>query len=185
MTRKRQSGAERAAAAAARAEAERQRLHEQDQERAHAEALAAMAPPAPEPSPVLRWCEYDRQTGRILVSREMPRDEFNEDLIADGVAAVETDLMVDPRLAYVLDGAIVARPDLPGFDRAEIRADGADAARHVLPALMTVFVDGVPHGPTAEVEIVSEMPATYRIEIRHFPFRDFAAEIVALPAEPA
>ena len=143
-----------------------------------------MEPPAPPPPAAIRWIECEPATGRILVSREMPRDEFSEALIPEGVQAIETDLHVDPLLAYVVEGAVVARPDLPSFDKVEIRADGEDAATLVLPEPMIVAVDGVPHGPTDRIEIASPMPSTYRVTITHFPFRDFAADIVAHPVEP-
>lgn len=185
MARQRKGAAQRVAEAAERAEIAAQDQHRQEQDRALAEARAAMAPPPPPPPAAVRWIECEPATGRILVSREMPRDEFSEDLISDGVLAIETDLHVDPTLAYVVDGAVVARPDLPAFDKVEIRADGEDAATLVLPEPMIVAIDGVPHGPTDRIEIVSPMPATYRVTIQHFPFRDFAADIVALPVEPA
>lgn len=184
MARQRKSAAQRAAEAAARAETAAQERHRQEQEAAQALALAAMEPPPPPPPAAIRWIECDPLIGRILVSREMPRDEFSEDLIADDVQAIETDLHVDPTLAYVVEGAIVARPDLPAFDKVEIRADGEDAATLVLPESMIVAIDGVPHGPTDRIEIASPMAATYRVTIQHFPFRDFAADIVALPVEP-
>lgn len=185
MARKRESAADPAAEEGARAEFAAQEQHRQEQEAARALALDAMEPPPPPPPAAIRWIECEPATGRILVSREMPRDEFSEDLIPDGVLAIETDLHVDPTLAYVADGAVVARPDLPAFDKVEIRADGEDAATLVLPEPMIVAIDGVPHGPTDRIEIVSPMPATYRVTIQHFPFRDFAADIVALPVEPA
>lgn len=185
MAQKRKSAAERAAEAAARAELARQEQHQQEQQAALAEALAAMEPPLPPPPAAIRWIECEPATGRIVVSREMPRDEFSEDLIPDDVQAIETDLHADPRLAYVVDGAVVARPELPAFDKLAIRADGEDAASLVLPEPMIVAIDGVPHGPTDRIEIASPMAATYRVAIAHFPYRDFAADIVAIPAEPA
>ncbi len=184
MARKRKSAADRAAEADSRAELARQERHQQQQEEALAAALTAMAPPPPPPPAAIRWIECEPATGRILVSREMPRDEFSEDLIPDGVQAIETDLHVDPTLAYVVEGAVVAWPSLPAFDRIEIRADGEDVATLFLPEPMIVAIDGVPHGPADRIEIASPMPATYRVTIQHFPFRDFAVDLVAHPAEP-
>lgn len=184
MTRKRKTAAERVAEASARLEVEQQERHRQEQSAALAEALAAMQPPEAPPPAAIRWIECEPATGRIMASREMPRDEFHDALIPDGVAAIETDLLADPMLAYAVEGAVVARPDLPTFDKFEIRADGEDAAILVLPEPMIVAIDGVPHGPTDRIEIVSPMPATYRVTINHFPFRDFVADIVALPVEP-
>lgn len=128
---------------------------------------------------VLFLIEHDLETGRILTFRQLPRAEFGPQVPSDGAAFLEVDGFVDPGLFYLTDGALVARPALDGFDRLTIAADDVDAAQMTLPEPMTVHVDGQPYGPTDTVAITSPMPGSYVVEIRHFPWQDFRAVVVA------
>ena len=61
-------------------------------------------------------------------------------------------------------------------------ADGADRATLLLPGPFVALIDGVAHELEDVLEIASDMPATYRVEVGHFPYgssRRYVAEIVA------
>lgn len=136
-------------------------------------------PDLPVVSEALMLIECDLATGRIVSFRQLPRAEFDLQVPADGAAFLEVDGFVDPGLFYLTDGALVARPALDGFDRLAIAADDEDAAQMTVPEPMTVHVDGQAYGPTDTVAITSPMPGSYVIEIRHFPWQDFRAVVVA------
>ena len=63
--------------------------------------------------------------------------------------------------------------------RLAIAADGEDTAT-LLPRrpASSRMIDGVAYEVEDALEIASDMPATYRVEIDHFPYRAFVAEIV-------
>lgn len=78
------------------------------------------------------------------------------------------------------------RPSL-AFDKTSIVADGEDTATLTgLPDPCTVIVDDEAYEVTGgTLEIASDMPAVYRIEIEDpFPYLPFVAEITAHEAEP-
>lgn len=133
----------------------------------------------PAVSEVLMVIEFDLATGRIVSFRQLPRSGFDLQVPAPGAAFLEVDGFVDPGLFYLTDGALVARPALDGFDRLAISADDEDAAQMTLPEPMTVHVDGQAYGPTDTIAIASPMPGSYVVEIRHFPWQDFRAVVVA------
>ncbi|MQT13633.1 hypothetical protein [Segnochrobactrum spirostomi] len=99
-----------------------------------------------------------------------------------------------PVMVDVAGGSLVARPVLRGPDRTDIRADGEDAATIAgIPAGAVVTVDGAAVAvDDGTLEIVSTMPATYRVEIVCWPYQDLDVTIVAheppppppSPAEP-
>jgi hypothetical protein len=88
---------------------------------------------------------------------------------------------------YWHDGtAIVPRPVLR-FDRSEIVANGSDRAILALREPFRVTVEGAgfevddPDGDGVyALVLVSTMPAVYTVEIDHWPFLPFRAEITAL-----
>ncbi|MFV3131961.1 hypothetical protein [Niveispirillum sp. KHB5.9] len=87
------------------------------------------------------------------------------------------DLLAD----YVVSGTITPRPILPQFDKTSILADGTDIATlSGLPDPCTVLVNGEEHTITGgTLELDADYPGTWRVEIRHFPYRDFVQEITA------
>jgi hypothetical protein len=123
------------------------------------------------------FTQYDPDTGRILAVGWTATSVFEEMQLQPGThyLAAESRLAVD----YVLDGQIVERPVLAGFDKTSIAADGIDEAIMVLPEPMTVIIDGVGHALSGSVELSADMPATYVIEIDHFPYLPFRTEIAA------
>lgn len=95
----------------------------------------------------------------------------NPNMIIGYIADMETD--------YVFNGSVRPRPSLLGFEKTEIVANGQDAAIMTLPEPMEVVIDENVYQIENVLEIVSDMPATYKVEIKHFPYLDFEAEIVA------
>ena len=81
---------------------------------------------------------------------------------------------------YLRDGEIVPRPTL-AFDKTAIAADGEDLATLAapLPPGAIVEIDGARVEVDGALQIASDMPATYRVEIDGFPYRFFSAEITA------
>lgn len=131
---------------------------------------------------------YEIATGRIV--RSGSADEGDVPLQTGGdpalvVEVTDFDGQIDDR-AKMMDISVapvvmIDRPVL-AFDKLSIAADGVDQA--VLPNLpnpTTVKIDGASHIVTdGTLEISSNMPATYLVEIRDpFPYQRFSAEIVA------
>lgn len=83
-------------------------------------------------------------------------------------------------LHYVLNGEIVDRPSF-NISKTEIVADDLDEAVIAdLPDPITVTVDGVAYEVTGgSLAITSPMPATYNIEIDHWPYLPFSTEVTA------
>lgn len=84
----------------------------------------------------------------------------------------------------VVDEQLVPRPIL-AFDKTTILADDQDKATLTgLPDPCTVLVDDTPYEVTGgTLEITSDMPATYEIEIEDpFPAQHFKATIHAVEA---
>ncbi|OCP21889.1 MULTISPECIES: hypothetical protein [unclassified Ensifer] len=81
---------------------------------------------------------------------------------------------------YVLDDVITDRPAF-SISKTQIAADDVDeAVMHGLPDPVVVKIDDVEHEVAGgSISISSPMPATYRIEIDHWPYLPFNAEIVA------
>jgi len=84
-----------------------------------------------------------------------------------------------PDTHYVANGVIVERPSLPAFDKTAIIADDIDMATLVLPEPMDVTIDGTLYPAVGTLELSAAMPATYVVEIDHFPYQPLRAEIVA------
>jgi hypothetical protein len=73
---------------------------------------------------------------------------------------------------------LTPRP-VASFDKLTIAADGIDVAVLELPGPFTATVDGVAHAVTDRLEIASDMPATYRVEVDRFPWLPLDVEITA------
>lgn len=122
---------------------------------------------------------FYKPSGEIELCGNMPVEQpFPEPF--PGTTLLETPFICWPFDWRIVDGAPAERPTLIGFDKLAITADGIDTATLALGEPFTATIDGVSHEISDGVlEIASEMPATYRVVIRHWPYRDFEAEIVA------
>ncbi len=80
---------------------------------------------------------------------------------------------------YVVGGSLVPRPVL-AFDKVMIAADGADTATLDIGGPFTARVDGALVDVEDRLEIASDMPGRYRVQVEEaFPYRDLDVEIVA------
>ena len=133
-------------------------------------------PDPPRVSPMVDWTVYDSATGRVMrYGHAAPEDAA---LQASGEGEAMVLARIDARTDYLPGGVVTARPTL-GIDRLAIVADGEDTATLLLPGPFVAKIDGVAYDLEDALGVASDMPASYRIEIDRFPFRRFAAEIVA------
>lgn len=120
-------------------------------------------------------------TGRPLRWTSVPALAPGESLLvvqADGMTL--GNLVTAPLM--VSGGTLVPRPQLAGFDRLAIAADGMDAATLAgLPEGAQAWVDDVPCAipPDGTLRIAATMPATYSVRVIAWPYQDYHAEIVA------
>lgn len=72
---------------------------------------------------------------------------------------------------------VLPRPELSGFDRTAVAA--GEALTMAAPEGCVVIVDGTPHPPQSggTLAIRFDHPGVYVVEIDHFPFQPFRAEI--------
>jgi hypothetical protein len=124
---------------------------------------------------------YDAHTGRIVGYTCGPRSMvlLNETVFVEGNYSPDThyiDLSGDeptPR----------ERPAMPvSQDKAEITADGEDFISLAgLPELCRVRIGSAEYDvPDGALEWSTVMPATYKIEIEAFPYRDWEGEVTAI-----
>ena len=85
---------------------------------------------------------------------------------------------LDAETQYLPGGVVTNRP-VAAFNKTTIAASGIDVAVLEIPGAFTVTIDGVAYEVEDSVEIASDMPATYRVEVDHFPYRPIDVEIVA------
>jgi hypothetical protein len=135
-------------------------------------------PDSPAPIPRVRVLVHDLATGEIVqVLTGVP-----EDMVAaqpgEGQGVLVTDAGDGGRNWYAPGGVLTPRP-VASFDKLTIAADGIDVAVLELPGPFTATVDGVDHAVADRLEIASDMPATYRVEVEHFPWLPLYVEIVA------
>ncbi len=127
-----------------------------------------------------RYVLYSPQTGLIRQVMDIADDEADLYEQPDGAVMPVT---ASPELErdYVLDGVVIPRPTLSAFDKTSIAADGIDTATlSGLPDPCTILINGQEHTVTGgTLDLDADRPGTYRVEIRHFPYRDFAQEITA------
>jgi hypothetical protein len=124
----------------------------------------------------VRFVLYEEASGRIVQSGFCaPFDLHHQGGVGlsrlDGVAA-------DLTKEYVVGGWVIPRPVLSGFDRTNIIAGGVDAARMNVPPGCLVKIDGVEHiVDDGEIVLASAAPGVWRIDIDHWPYMPFTAEI--------
>lgn len=120
---------------------------------------------------------YNPATGEIIRSGSCTESDV-ELQPQEGEALVRG--AANDLLHYVVDGVIVDRPTF-SISKTEIVADDVDGAVIAnLPDPVTVKVDGIAYEVTGgAVSISSPTPATYKVEIDHFPYQLFRTEIVA------
>lgn len=126
------------------------------------------------------WTIYKTATGRI--DRVFLGDEITAAWnVHEGESLIEG--RVDPKITlthYVVDGAIVARPALPAWNKTSITADGVDTATMNVGVPAKVSVNGVDYDvPGGVIEIISNVPATYQVVVEAFPFISATFEIEA------
>ena len=81
---------------------------------------------------------------------------------------------------YVDSGDILARPEFDAPPEITMPADGVVHATITLPDPCEVFVDGEPQTVTGGVlELSSDMPAEYLIELRQWPYIDAQIKVIA------
>jgi hypothetical protein len=135
-------------------------------------------PDSPAPIPRVRVLVHDLATGAILnVLTGVPEDMVAAQAQA-GQGVLVTDAGDGGRSWYAPGGVLTPRP-VASFDKLTIAADGIDVAVLELPGPFTATVDGVDHAVADRLEIASDMPATYRVEVDHFPWLPLGVEIVA------
>ena len=133
-------------------------------------------PDPPRVSPMVDWTVYDSATGAVLRYGHAAPDDAALQASGEGEAVILA--RIDAATDYLPGGVATPRPTL-GFDRLAIAADGADIASLLLPGPFITKIDGVTYELEDLLELASDMPARYRVEVRHFPYRDLVAEIVA------
>lgn len=125
---------------------------------------------------------YDPATGKIYSHGYCPPDQVAIQAQPPHEVIVVEDGDTDFDLHYVVEGERAARPAFPvDFDKTEILADDTDVATMSgLPQPCVVKVDGEEYIVSDGVlEISSPMPATYVVEIDHWPYLPYRTEIVA------
>ncbi len=112
------------------------------------------------------WIVYDPASGRIL---RTGRSQTEERALAqaDG-GAIILGATADDVNEYVLDGEIVPRPTLAGFDKLTILADDEDVATITLPVGTQVQFDGqtyeIAEGDQ-DFEFAADVAGSYTIKI--------------------
>lgn len=143
-------------------------------------------PEPPEPPPAMvRYMVYELGTGRILRSGLCPQNMVEHQAQAGEIAVESEDDGIDDSLQYVVDGAIVMRPSLPGFDKTTITADGEDAATMTVPVGSHVEIVAVASGVCEDgiVEITADLPDSYTVRVTDcWPYLD--GEFVIEAVEP-
>src|SRR5687767_7205232 len=80
---------------------------------------------------------------------------------------------------YAPGGVLTRRPKL-AFDKWIIAADGVDVVRLEVGEPFEISIDGARFmAEEGSIEISSDMPGRYRVEVEHFPWLPLKAEIVA------
>jgi hypothetical protein len=132
----------------------------------------------PEAPPRVRALVYDEGTGRIEFIVTCATHATAELQAGGGKGVLVTGDGDGGTLFYCPGGVLTPRPTL-AFGRTTIAADGVDVATLAIPGAFTVTIDGAEYEIEDVLEIASAMPATYRVEVDHFPYLPLDAEIVA------
>ncbi|WP_342234660.1 hypothetical protein [Inquilinus sp. OTU3971] len=135
-----------------------------------------------DPNEPVLFLVYAPSDGRIVANGAAARGVAEKQaLYLEDRAVLIVDDQADPETMCIVEGAVEARPSLPEFDQTEIAADDTDVATiSGLPDPCTVIVDGVAHAiEGGSLALSSPMPATYVVEIKHWPYKEARYEIVA------
>ena len=119
--------------------------------------------PSPESAPIT-FCVYDAATGRIV---RTGRSQNEERALAQGMGnPVLLNVTADDANDYVVDATVVPRPELPGFDRETILANGVDVATIALPVGAVVTHEGTDYTiDDGSFEFAADVPGTYTLVI--------------------
>ena len=126
---------------------------------------------------------YNTKTGEITAAyfgkhHSIPVGEDEEVLsVQNPMGVSQTEFYVD-----VATQELKPRSILPAdVSKLEIVADGNDICQITnLPDPVEVKIDGVLHTITGGVlELVADVPATYKVEINHWPYLPWTVEIIA------
>lgn len=123
---------------------------------------------------------YDLASGRVLWNGSCTQPEDIQLQVTEEWGVIEK--TIDPQTHYIApSGEELDRPSLEGFDKTAILADDADTAKiEGLPIPCVVRVDGIDYVVAdGTFELTSSMPASYVVEIDHFPYLPFKQEITA------
>ena len=130
------------------------------------------------PVPRVRALVYDLDTGEIVnVLTRIPEDMLAAQAGA-GQGVLATDEGDGGQTWYAPGGVLTLRP-VAAFNKQTIAANGTDVAVLEIPGVFNVTIDGVDYEVEDSVEIASDMPATYAVQIDHFPYLAVDVEIVA------
>jgi hypothetical protein len=140
-------------------------------------------PPSDPAMPRVRALVYALGSGRILHEVTNVALDLVDAQAGAGQGALVTDVGVGGGDGsdrwYVVGGSLVPRLVL-AFDKVIIAADGADTATLDIGGPFTARIDGAVVDVADRLEIVSDMPGRYRVQVEEaFPFRDLDVEIVA------
>ena len=119
---------------------------------------------------------YDAATGEILRTGFAVEEDAMLQASGPGEAVVLETL--DAATQYLPGGVVSSRP-VRAFSKTTIVADGIDVAVLEIPGPFTVIIDGAAYAVEDSLEIASHMPATYRVEVDHFPYLPIDVEIIA------
>lgn len=131
---------------------------------------------------------YDGQSGRISVRLDCHESERDGNVaLYPGLSVLDADS--DPETDYVdLEGvpAVKPRPELPGFDRLAIDADGEDAAVLALAGPFKATIDGTEYEIATPGEdglfrlfLAADVPAVYSVQVEAWPYLPYSAEVTA------
>ena len=135
--------------------------------------------PEPVPSdPRVRCLRYRLDSGEIAnVLTGVPLSQVPAQ--ADAAHGVLVTDAGDGGRSWYAPGGVLTPRLMASFDKLAIAADGEDAAVLAIPGPFTATVDGIEYAVEGSLEVASAMPATYRVEIDHFPYLALDVEIVA------
>ena len=131
----------------------------------------------PEAPPRVRALVYDAASGRIEVIVTCATLATAE--LQATTAAHPRHRRRRRRRALLLPGRGADRAAELAFDKTRSTPTASTWRRLPSPGRFSVTIDGTDYEVEDVLEIASDMPATYRVELDHFPYLPLDVEIVA------